>query len=290
MTFKEHNTFNISSTLETIQYNINGNKDYIYDQKYNYSFDSDSNLNISKDSEEMMPDNTTLPEKSLLNKQVKEPSKSKFSNQKDKDQNKDESSDIRKIKQQKNKTKKKTEGDTFLITKTYYLKSGNTTIKRSHRSSNYKNRILRNLIQDIFIDWISRQNNKRINIKKIRKLKKLDSKYLEFIYKNYMNMKKFKLKEIYSGDCFGGILAKDKDKYIFEFNKKAIREYEFMEPKTNCTFKEAFNYFYNKENIISSQDGDLLNGLKSKNEYINEKDEKKDLEKFMKVLFDNINH
>lgn len=290
MTFKEHNTFNISSTLETIQYNINGNKDYIYDQKYNYSFDSDSNLNIFKDSEEMMPDNTTLPEKSLLNKQVKEPSKSKFSNQKDKDQNKDESSDIRKIKQQKNKTKKKTEGDTFLITKTYYLKSGNTTIKRSHRSSNYKNRILRNLIQDIFIDWISRQNNKRINIKKIRKLKKLDSKYLQFIYKNYMNMKKFKLKEIYSGDCFGGILAKDKDKYIFEFNKKAIREYEFMEPKTNCTFKEAFNYFYNKENIISSQDGDLLNGLKSKNEYINEKDEKKDLEKFMKVLFDNINH
>jgi len=290
MTFKEHNTSNFSSTLETIQYNINGNKDYIYDQKYNYSFDSDSNLNISKDSEEMMPDNTTLPEKSLLNKQVNEPSKSKFSNQKDKDQNKDESSDIRKIKQQKNKTKKKTEGDTFLITKTYYLKSGNTTIKRSHRSSNYKNRILRNLIQDIFIDWISRQNNKRINIKKIRKLKKLDSKYLEFIYKNYMNMKKFKLKEIYSGDCFGGILAKDKDKYIFEFNKKAIREYEFMEPKTNCTFKEAFNYFYNKENIISSQDGDLLNGLKSKNEYINEKDEKKDLEKFMKVLFDNINH
>lgn len=290
MTFKEHNTFNISSTLETIQYNINGNKDYIYDQKYNYSFDSDSNLNIFKDSEEMMPDNTTLPEKSLLNKQVDEPFKSKFSNQKDKDQNKDESSDIRKIKQQKNKTKKKTEGDTFLITKTYYLKSGNTTIKRSHRSSNYKNRILRNLIQDIFIDWISRQNNKRINIKKIRKLKKLDSKYLEFIYKNYMNMKKFKLKEIYSGDCFGGILAKDKDKYIFEFNKKAIREYEFMEPKTNCTFKEAFNYFYNKENIISSQDGDLLNGLKSKNEYINEKDEKKDLEKFMKVLFDNINH
>jgi len=290
MTFKEHNTFNISSTLETIQYNINGNKDYIYDQKYNYSFDSDSNLNISKDSEEMMPDNTTLPEKSLLNKQVNEPSKSKFSNQKDKDQNKDESSDIRKIKQQKNKTKKKTEGDTFLITKTYYLKSGNTTIKRSHRSSNYKNRILRNLIQDIFIDWISRQNNKRINIKKIRKLKKLDSKYLEFIYKNYMNMKKFKLKEIYSGDCFGGILEKDKDKYIFEFNKKAIREFEFMEPKINCTFKEAFNYFYNKENIISSQDGDLLNGLKSKNEYINEKDEKKDLEKFMKVLFDNINH
>lgn len=290
MTFKEHNTSNFSSTLETIQYNINGNKDYIYDQKYNYSFDSDSNLNIFKDSEEMMPDNTTLPEKSLLNKQVDEPFKSKFSNQKDKDQNKDESSDIRKIKQQKNKTKKKTEGDTFLITKTYYLKSGNTTIKRSHRSSNYKNRILRNLIQDIFIDWISRQNNKRINIKKIRKLKKLDSKYLEFIYKNYMNMKKFKLKEIYSGDCFGGILAKDKDKYIFEFNKKAIREYEFMEPKTNCTFKEAFNYFYNKENIISSQDGDLLNGLKSKNEYINEKDEKKDLEKFMKVLFDNINH
>ena len=104
-------------------------------------------------------------------------------------------------------------------------------------------------------------------------------------------MDKFTLKEIYSGDFFKQIL--EKDKHIFEFNKKAMETSACMEPKLNCTFKQAFNYFYNKENIKSSQDEDIfdiLNGLKSKNEYINEKGEKELLEKYMKELFDNINH
>ena len=43
-----------------------------------------------------------------------------------------------------------------------------------------------------------------------------------------------------------------------------------MDSKLNCTFKQAFNFFINKERIISSQNADILYGLKSKNEYINE--------------------
>ena len=291
MIFKEQNTSNISSTLETIQINTIGNKDYFYDLKLNSLSDSFSNQSQIQNFEECMQDFSisALPEKSLLNKQMDGPSKSKFSNLKENGENEDKLSDITEIKPQKKKKKPKKVN--FLVRKTNFLRSGNTTIRKSHRSSNFKNRILRNLIQDIFIDWISTQSNKRINKKNIRKLKKLSQNCLQVIYKDYMNMEKFTIKEIYSGDCFKQIL--EKDKHIFEFNKKAMETSACMEPKLNCTFKQAFNYFYNKENIKSSQDEDIfdiLNGLKSKNEYINEKGEKELLEKYMKELFDNINH
>jgi hypothetical protein len=288
MNSKEQNTSNFSSTLETIQFNIIGNKDYFCDLKINNLFNPFSNQNQIMNFEECLQDNPTLPEKSFINKQVDELSKNDFSNLKEKGENKDKSSDITNIKPQKNQTKKKPKKVKFLIRKTNYSKSGNTTIRNSHRSSNFKNRILRNLFQDIFIDWISTQNKKRVNEKRIPKLKKLGYKNLQDIYKDYMNMKKFKLKEIYSGDCFKKIL--ENDKHIFEFNKKAIETLEYMESKLNCTFMQAFNYFYNKENIISCQNDDILNGLKSKNEYINEKGEKEFLEKYMKELYDNINN
>ena len=268
MNSKEQNTSNISSTLEIIQFNTICNKDSFCDLKINNLFDPFSNQNRIMNFEECLQDNPTLPEKSFINKQVDELSKNDFS--------------ILKEKEKKPKNVK------FLIRKTNYSKSGNTTIRKSHRSSNFKNRILRNLFQDIFIDWISKQNKKRVNEKRILKLKKLGYKNLQDIYKDYMKMKKFKLKEIYSGDCFKNIL--ENDKHIFEFNKKAIETLEYMESKLNCTFMQAFNYFYNKENIISCQNDDILNGLKSKNEYINEKGEKEFLEKYMKELYDNINN
>jgi hypothetical protein len=288
MIFKEQNTSNISSTLETIQINTIGNKDYFYDLKLNSLSDSFSNQSQIQNFEECMQDFSisALPEKSLLNRQMDGPSKSKFSNLKENGENEDKLSDITEIKPQKKKKKPKKVN--FLVRKTNFLRSGNTTIRKSHRSSNFKNRILRNLIHDIFIDWISTQSNKRINKKNIRKLKKLSQNYLQVIYKEYINMDKFTLKEIYSGDFFKQIL--EKDKHIFEFNKKAMETSACMEPKLNCTFKQAFNYFYNKEKIISCQNGDILNGLKSKNEYINEKREKEFLEKYMKELYDNINH
>ena len=287
MTSEEQYTSNFPSTLETIQLNPIRNEDFSYDSNPNFDFLLFSNQDEIKISEECVQVNKTYSEKSLFNKQINEPSKNKFSNLKEKGENKDKANEMTKVKPKKNKAKKKPKEIQFLIRKTNYLRSGNITIKNSHRSSNFKNRILRNIIQDILIDWSS-QNNKRINKKNIHKLKKLSNNYLQVIYKEYMNMKEFKLKDIYSGDCFKEIL--EKDKYIFEFNKKAIEASEDMMTKLNCTFKQAFNYFYNKEKIISCQDGDILNGLKSKNEYINEKGEKELLEKYIKELFDNINH
>ena len=283
MISKEQNTLNISSTLES---NIIGNEDLLNDSNFNCIFNFFSNQNGIKNFE-CVQDNMLLSEKSLLNQKIDEPSKNNSSNLKEKVENKDKENDITKAKPIKNKEKKKTKKVIFIIRKLNFGRSGNITKKNSHRSSNFKNRILRNLIQDILIDWIS-QDNKRINKKKIHKLKKLSNNYLQVIYKEYMNMKEIKLKEIYSGDYFEEIL--EKDKHIFEFNKKVIEISEFMETKLNCTFQQAFNYFYNKEHIISYQDGDILNGLKSKNEYINEKGEKELLEKYIKELLDNINH
>lgn len=101
-------------------------------------------------------------------------------------------------------------------------------------------------------------------------------------------MKNITLKEIYSGDCFKEIL--EGDKHIFEHNKKAIEKSKYMETKLDCTFMQAFNYFYNKENDIVFQNNDILDGLKSKNEYIKEKGEKEFLEKYIEELYNNINH
>lgn len=288
MNSKENIISNISSTFDTIQYNKLVYKDYYYDQQLNYLSDSFSEPNQIKNHEEYIQDNMTLPEKPLLNKKVNESSQNKFSNQKEKEESKVESSKITKNKLQKNKTKQKQKYAKFLIQNKNYSKSGYTTKRTSRRGSNCKNRILRNIIQNILIDWFSRLSNGRINNKNFPKLKKLRNNYLEVIYRDYMNMRKTELKEIYSGDYFKKIL--EKDKHIFEFNKAIIEKYECMEPKLNCTFRQAFNYFYNKENIISFKNDDLLNGLKSKKEYINEKGEKELLEKNMKELFDNINH
>jgi len=285
MNFQEHIISNISSTLDTIQYNKFEFRDYSYDEKLNYSSYSLSKVNLIENYEECFQANMTLPEKTLLNKKVIEPSENNFSNKKEKEESKAESSKITRNKLQNNKTKPKQKYAKFLIQNKYYSKSGYKTKRKSHRGSNCKNRILRNIIQDILIDWFSRSNIKNKNFPKLKKLK---SNYLEVIYRDYMNLKNIKLKEMYTGDFFKEIL--EKDKHIFEFNKAIIEKYKCMEPKLNCNFRRAFNYFYDKENIISFIDDDLLNGLKSKKEYINEKGDKELLEKNMKELFDNINH
>jgi predicted small secreted protein len=197
-----------------------------------------------------------------------------------KEENKAKSNEI--INEQQ--AEKKTKRNKFIINKADYQKSGYQTKIISHRSSNCKNKILRNLIQDILIDWLSITNNKR----RILRLKKLSKNNLEVIYKNYMNIKDFRLKEIYSGEYLKE--TSEKDRHIFEFNKKLIETSENMEAKLNCSFKQAFNYFNNKESIISSQNSNILSGLKSKNEYINEKKDKEFLEKNIQKLFEEINH
>ena len=278
MNFKDQYSSKDSSTSYTASINLFENKELKYDQNFNFFLGS----NLSKNSEEYMPDITSFLEKTSLNKSVDELSEHKhqFSNLIVKEENKAKSNEI--INEQQ--AEKKTKRNKFIINKADYQKSGYQTKKISHRSSNCKNKILRNLIQDILIDQFSITNNKR----RILRLKKLSKNNLEVIYKNYMNIKDFRLKEIYSGEYLKEI--SEKDRHIFEFNKKLIETSENMESKLNCSFKQAFNYFNNKESIISSQNSNILSGLKSKNEYINEKKDKEFLEKNIQKLFEEINH
>ena len=278
MNFKDQYSSKDSSTSDTASINLFENKELTCDQDFNFLLES----NLSKNSEEYMPDITSFPEKTSLNKIFDELSEHKhqFSNLIVKEENKAKSNEI--INEQQ--AEKKTKRNKFIINKADYQKSGYQTKIISHRSSNCKNKILRNLIQDILIDWLSITNNKR----RILRLKKLSKNNLEVIYKNYMNIKDFRLKEIYSGEYLKEI--SEKDRHIFEFNKKLIETSENMEAKLNCSFKQAFNYFNNKESIISSQNSNILSGLKSKNEYINEKKDKEFLEKNIQKLFEEINH
>ena len=278
MNFKDQYSSKDSSTSYTASINLFENKELKYDQNFNFFLGS----NLSKNSEEYMPDITSFLEKTSLNKSVDELSEHKhqFSNLIVKEENKAKSNEIINEKRAKKKTKR----NKFIINKADYQKSGYQTKIISHRSSNCKNKILRNLIQDILIDWLSITNNKR----RILRLKKLSKNNLEVIYKNYMNIKDFRLKEIYSGEYLKE--TSEKDRHIFEFNKKLIETSENMEAKLNCSFKQAFNYFNNKESIISSQNSNILSGLKSKNEYINEKKDKEFLEKNIQKLFEEINH
>jgi hypothetical protein len=278
MNFKDQYSSKDSSTSDTASINLFENKELTCDQDFNFLLES----NLSKNSEEYMPDITSFPEKTSLNKIFDELSEHKhqFSNLIVKEENKAKSNEI--INEQQ--AEKKTKRNKFIINKADYQKSGYQTKIISHRSSNCKNKILRNLIQDILIDWLSITNNKR----RILRLKKLSKNNLEVIYKNYMNIKDFRLKEIYSGEYLKE--TSEKDRHIFEFNKKLIETSENMEAKLNCSFKQAFNYFNNKESIISSQNSNILSGLKSKNEYINEKKDKEFLEKNIQKLFEEINH
>ena len=278
MNFKDQYSSKDSSTSDTASINLFENKELTCDQDFNFLLES----NLSKNSEEYMPDITSFPEKTSLNKIFDELSEHKhqFSNLIVKEENKAKSNEI--INEQQ--AEKKTKRNKFIINKADYQKSGYQTKIISHRSSNCKNKILRNLIQDIIIDWLSITNNKR----RILRLKKLSKNNLEVIYKNYMNIKDFRLKEIYSGEYLKE--TSEKDRHIFEFNKKLIETSENMEAKLNCSFKQAFNYFNNKESIISSQNSNILSGLKSKNEYINEKKDKEFLEKNIQKLFEEINH
>ena len=233
--------------------------------------------NVPED--EKVPDIITIPKKSLLKKKLNK--SSKFESQQ---LNLEKSKEFptKSSKKRKNELQKLKPIKFEVIQITNYLRSGNNTKKISFRLSNCINKILRNLFQNIYIDWISIQSKS--------KLKKLSKNCLEVIYIRYKVLKNVKLEEIYSGNFFEKI-----DKEIFEENKKVIEESSLdMKNKLDYIFQEAYNSFYNKKEC-STQNDDILNGLKSKNEYIKEHNKynnqgvKKLFEKAMKSLFNSIN-
>jgi hypothetical protein len=270
---------NISGNIEN---NIPTNKNVAID----YTINSNKNLfQKSKEKileDEKVQDKLIIPEISLLKKKKNNSSKleGQFSNLEERKESHTKSRNIRKKELQELRQIK------FKVTHSpNYSRSGNNTKKISYRSSNCKNKIIRNLFQNIFIDWLSRSNNP--------KLTKLSKYYLEVIYIKYKDYKNVKLGEIYSGDCFEKKSGKDRE--FFEENRKAIKASSVsMRSKLNFTFQQAFNSFYNKTNILS-KDGDILSGLKSKDEYIkehNKNDEqnvKELFEKNMENLFNSLN-
>lgn len=290
MDFRNPNISDFALKFDTELNNISGNIENNIPTNKNAALDYtiNSNKNQFQKSKEKIPedekvqDKVIIPEISLLKKKKNNSSKleGQFPNLEERKESHTKSRNIRKKELQELRQIK------FKVTHSpNYSRSGNNTKKISYRTSNCKNKIIRNLFQNIFIDWLSISNNP--------KLTKLSKYYLEVIYKKYKDYKNVKLEEIYSGDFFEKKSGNDRG--FFEENRKAIKASSVsMKSKLNFTFQQAFNSFYNKTNV-SSKDGDILNGLKSKDEYIKEHNKynkqavKELFEKNMKNLFININ-
>ena len=92
MNFKDQYSSKDSSTSYTASINLFENKELKYDQNFNFFLGS----NLSKNSEEYMPDITSIPEKTSLNKSIDELSEHKyqFSNLIVKEENKAKSNEI----------------------------------------------------------------------------------------------------------------------------------------------------------------------------------------------------
>ena len=135
-----------------------------------------------------------------------------------------------------------------------HIKIGNNTKKKSKREYNQIKMIKRNLIQDIFRNWI--------NYGESNKLSKLDPDVLVDDFRD----RDIKLKEIYSKT----ITKKKKKKNLnIEIINKADGIDGMKKLKLNISFKFALNLFF--ENI---QKNDLIKSNQQLKEYIGNKEDK----------------
>ena len=147
----------------------------------------------------------------------------------------------------------------------------NSIKRRKYRSDNILNMLKRNLIQQIFLDWINSGESNKNDI-----LSKLDPA----IFRTSFSFKGKKLKEIYSENI--SKKSKNQDK---NHNIDAIKRAEGIKKiKLNLLFEQALKiFFYEKinkneilENIQSQKniiidENIFIQGLKCKEEYIVEK-------------------
>ena len=193
-----------------------------------------------------------------------------------------------------NEIKNKNKNILFTTEDENKLKMGNNIIKKSKRDDNQLKMIARNLIQNIFLNWI--------NYEESNKDKKL--------YHTSYIFKKKKLKEIYSEEI--SLRVKNQNHNI-KTNINAINCSKGIKKiKLNFTFEQAFKLFYNKNEKINEKEWfeiiqitkeekdvnicikDLLKGLKGKEEYLftkggNSTYKKKliaNLDKFKKIYVD----
>ena len=182
----------------------------------------------------------------------------------------------------------------FVLENEKELKIGNFLNKKSERSDNQTNMIIRNLIQEIFLDWINYGESDSS-----KKLVKINPKLL----RNKVYFKGIKLKDIYSNK----ISIREKSiKKINDINHNIIIinscENEIKNKKLNYSFEQALKFFYyknnakkdlssiinldeNKEDIIKSN---ILEGLKGKEEFINRKGGNLSFKKNLVKNFDKI--
>ena len=186
----------------------------------------------------------------------------------------------------KNNSKIK-ENKKIFTSENYFCKIGNIINKKSYREPNMINMTIRNLIQDIFPNWInSTEKNKEFKIIKLN----------PGIFNNFDKFKDGKLKDIYSQE----ITVREKDK---EHNIKVIKEAKgIKKDKLNFTFKEALILFFNessnqiifkvikkvRKNAKEINVKEFLSGLKGKKEFLAKKGGGKDFTKKLKDILDKI--
>ena len=116
----------------------------------------------------------------------------------------------------------------------------NKNKKESIRNWNQLNKIKRNLIQDIILDWV----NISIENPELR-LKKIEPQILKNKYKNFSDIIDMTLSEIYSNDISKKEIIGDTRK---EHNKIIIQNLgkdSIIYSKMNMTFKEVMKLFFN---------------------------------------------
>ena len=132
----------------------------------------------------------------------------------------------------------------------------NNNIKESIRNWNQINKIKRNFIQVIDLDWI---NNSIENPE--FKLKKIDPSLLKNKYKNFSDILDVPLKTIYSNDICQkeiiGDITKEHNKYVI---KMLENNHEFS-IKINLYFRDTLKLFFNKPIENKIFDDKLKEGL-----------------------------
>ena len=147
--------------------------------------------------------------------------------------------------------------------------------RKRYRSDNISNMFKRNLIQKIFLEWINYGEEKNNRIQKLDPI----------IFMNSSNFKGKKLKEIYSKNI--SIKSKNLDR---KYNIHIINEAKGIKNvKLNFSFEQALKLFYyrtideneiieiikNLNENVDINEANIIEGLKSKEEFIVEKAKRK---------------
>jgi hypothetical protein len=229
--------------------------------KENINLGKESSLNISIIENKInVEDNINISNEYLADSKIKLNKEKKKSKSKSNKKVKNV-----KVKNIKNFQENSTKETTYKIFNNNFEKSGNIIKKNSKRGQNCRQKIIRNLIQNILPNWINDEKNQRV--------KKLGKKELKYKYIEYKGKK---LKEIYKISDNNNI----KLNFYFEEAFKAFCHENIREEiLLNVIKRESKIEKGGKIEKYNSKD--FFIKFKSKKEYINEKiNERDDIDLF----------